>query len=173
MAPFPPFVSIKADYGAPSAPASAPFSAHVWKHPQLMGTGSGCPHPGLGTQRNNTAVSEQVYTSCKADVGGGTHCPPATTQMKPGPAEAWRPRKRQLQLPDANLILPLLPQVTGQRARMAPGGKLLEHSSPRWTRLLPLSQGLQLQPVRSYMESHFHTHVDFFLIKRFLKNSYK
>lgn len=137
VAPFPPFASIKADCGETSAPASAPFSAHVWNHPQLTGTCSGCPLPGLGTQKNNTVVSERVYASCKADVGGCTHCPPATTQMKPGPAEAERPRKRQLQLPDANLILPLLPQVTGQWARMAPGGKLLEHSSSRWTWLSP------------------------------------
>lgn len=37
--------------------------------------------------------------------------------MKSGPAMGWRPRKRRLQQPDANLTLPHLPQVTGQQGR--------------------------------------------------------
>lgn len=46
--PFPPPASIKADSSQPSAPASAPFSALVWKHPQLTGAGSACPTQGWG-----------------------------------------------------------------------------------------------------------------------------
>lgn len=47
------------------------------------------PPPRAGDTEEHTVVSEQVYASCTADVGGGTRCPPARTQRKPGPA---RPR---------------------------------------------------------------------------------
>ena len=47
----------------------------------------------------------------------------------PWAAMGWRSRRRRLQQPDADLTLPCSP-VTGQQARMAPAGKLLEHSSP-------------------------------------------
>lgn len=43
--------------------------------------------------------------------------------MKPGPAVAERPRKWRLQQPDANLTLPLLPQVTSLCTTMVPRGK--------------------------------------------------
>ena len=42
--------------------------------------------------------------SCKAEAGGGTHCPPAMTRMEPGPAAGYGPRRTQLPLPDANPV---------------------------------------------------------------------
>lgn len=62
--------------------------------------------------------------------GGLTAVPEAKTPMKLGPAVAKRPRKRRLQQPDANLTLPLLPQVTSLSRRWHLEAKPPEYSEP-------------------------------------------
>lgn len=100
VAPFPPSASIQADSGEPSAPASAPFSAHVWKHPQLTRTCSGGSTQGWG----QTGTTLQLASRCAREAK------PGRRQMKSRPAMGWRPRKRRLQPPDANLACPPFPR---------------------------------------------------------------
>lgn len=96
-------------------PSSALFWKHLWVLDLLW-----MPRPGAGT-REKTAVQQ---------VGPGALAEARVAQHQP--AVGQRPRKRRLQQPNANVTLTLLPQGTGQQARMVPGGKLLEYSSPRW-----------------------------------------
>lgn len=112
----------------------------------------GCPGLGLGPERR--LLSSRWALEPLAEARVAQH----------QPAVGQRPRKRRLQQPNANVTLTLLPQGTGQQARMVPGGKLLEYSSPRWVccYLQVRYLGFHVSDPRWNQSS---THIHFFLLR--------